>query len=522
MGKGVQASGSYSMLFGFYASAQQNRCIVIGSGVDSQNPMAVTSSGITLGMGSTLPTMYVSEASGAQKTGKVAIGNVTPVAKLHIRSDANEDAGVILEAGDPTGNGAYIQFKDTAHHITVDTGGNMSISAGDYDTLGVTSKNFKLSDCLIDLGVSEEPHLTFSTQGVPSIGCNAYPVTGEYSRNSHGPSYVFEFGSSGLLLRTATYSDPRYNLITNWKNALSVKTDGAVTLNGRVGVNTENSTTDYALAVDGGILTTKVHIQDVNDWPDYVFEDDYQSIPISELKEYIAVYRHLPGVPSEAEVRERGYDVSGMQAVLLEKIEELTLYIEMARACGIRMMDSGMIRCEGVNHFLTYRFDRAGNDKLFSQTLMALYPSADSYESFLYVVRRLGLGYPDVVEAFRRMVFNVMARNVDDHAKNFSFLMNRKGQWSLAPAYDLTFSMDLEALPFENYHAFSVNSKVSDITEEDMIEVAVSFDLKKADARRVIGEVRSSVRKFPEIAQRNGVSRDWIEKVSACLEEPVR
>lgn len=200
---------------------------------------------------------------------------------------------------------------------------------------------------------------------------------------------------------------------------------------------------------------------------------------------------------------------------------EMTYY-EMARACGIRMMDSGMIRCEGVNHFLTYRFDRAGNDKLFSQTLMALYPSADSYESFLYVVRRLGLGYPDVVEAFRRMVFNVMARNVDDHAKNFSFLMNRKGQWSLAPAYDLTFSMDLEALPFENYHAFSVNSKVSDITEEDMIEVAVSFDLKKADARRVIGEVRSSVRKFPEIAQRNRVSRDWIEKVSACLEEPVR
>ncbi len=327
MGKGVQASGSYSMLFGFYVSAQQNRCIVIGSGVDSQNPMAVTSSGITLGMGSTLPTMYVSEASGAQKTGKVAIGNVTPVAKLHIRSDANEDAGVILEAGDPTGNGAYIQFKDTAHHITVDTGGNMSISAGDYDTLGVTSKNFKLSDCLIDLGVSEERHLTFSTQGVPSIGCNAYPVTEGYSRNSHGPSYVFEFGSSGLLLRTATYSDPRYNLITNWKNALSVKTDGAVTLNGRVGVNTENSTTDYALAVDGGILTTKVHIQDVNDWPDYVFEDDYQSIPISELKEYIAVYRHLPGVPSEAEVRERGYDVSGMQAVLLEKIEELTLYM---------------------------------------------------------------------------------------------------------------------------------------------------------------------------------------------------
>lgn len=327
MGYMARANSAKSMSLGFYTYAQQTNSIIIGSGANTHNPLLSAGSGITLGMGSTLPTMYVSEASGAQKTGKVAIGNVTPVAKLHIRSDANEDAGVILEAGDPTGNGAYIQFKDTAHHITVDTGGNMSISAGDYDTLGVTSKNFKLSDCLIDLGVSEERHLTFSTQGVPSIGCNAYPVTEGYSRNSHGPSYVFEFGSSGLLLRTATYSDPRYNLITNWKNALSVKTNGAVTLNGRVGVNTENSTTDYALAVDGGILTTKVHIQDVNDWPDYVFEDDYQSIPISELKEYIAEHRHLPGVPSEAEVRERGYDVAGMQSVLLEKIEELTMYM---------------------------------------------------------------------------------------------------------------------------------------------------------------------------------------------------
>lgn len=195
---------------------------------------------------------------------------------------------------------------------------------------------------------------------------------------------------------------------------------------------------------------------------------------------------------------------------------EMTYY-EMAKACGIQMMDSEMIKCEGVNHFLTHRFDRVGNDKLFSQTLMALYPSADSYESFLYAVKALGLSYRETLEAFRRMVFNVIAYNVDDHAKNFSFLMDRKGQWSLAPAYDLTFSVDLEALPFENYHTFSVNSKVSDITDNDFFEVARNFDLKNGDARRIIEEVRNTIRLFPEIAKRNEVPKDWIDKVFTYL-----
>lgn len=195
---------------------------------------------------------------------------------------------------------------------------------------------------------------------------------------------------------------------------------------------------------------------------------------------------------------------------------EMTYY-EMAKACDIQMMDSEMIQCEGVNHFLTYRFDRVGNDKLFSQTLMALYPSADSYESYLYAVRKLGLGYPDLLEAFRRMAFNVIAHNVDDHAKNFSFLMDRKGRWNLAPAYDLTFSVDLEALPFENYHAFSVNSKVNDITDEDMLAVAGQFDLKKGDARRTIDEVKNAVRQFPEIARRNEVPEALIDEIASYL-----
>jgi len=198
---------------------------------------------------------------------------------------------------------------------------------------------------------------------------------------------------------------------------------------------------------------------------------------------------------------------------------EMTFY-EMAKTCGIQMMDSEMLKCEGVNHFLTYRFDREGNEKLFSQTLMALYPSADSYENYLFVVKKLGLGYPDLLEAFRRMAFNVIAHNVDDHAKNFSFLMDRKGRWNLAPAYDLTFSVDMEALPFENYHAFSVNSKVNDITDEDMLAVAEQFDLKKGDATKTIDEVRDAVRQFPTIARRNEVPEELIYAIQKTLQLP--
>ena len=87
----------------------------------------------------------------------------------------------------------------------------------------------------------------------------------------------------------------------------------------------------------------------------------------------------------------------------------------------------------------------------------------------------------------------------------------------MAPAYDLTFSVDLEALPFENYHTFSVNSKVNDITDEDMLAVARQFDLKEKDARKAIDKVRDSVRQFPVIARRNEVPEELIGKIASYL-----
>ena len=331
IGNTTQATGINSMSLGFFVQAQQRDCIVIGSGYGSHNMLSSNISGITMGVGSTLPTMFISKAE-TGFTGSVAIGNVTPHAKLHIHSDVFEDANIILEPEDRRRNSASIFLLDDSHYITASPDNGMSISAGNQHMLGVNSMNFKIANRLMDLGASSgDRHLTFETQGTPSIGCNAHPESNGYSRPYYGPSYVMEFGDMGLLLRTAAYVAPTLtqtsSMIDNWTDALSVKTNGAITLNGKVGVNIENTYAGYALAVDGGILTTKVRIKEVDQWPDHVFGDGYRLMSLGEVEDYVAANRHLPGVPSEAEVKAEGYDVAEMQAVLLGKIEELTLHV---------------------------------------------------------------------------------------------------------------------------------------------------------------------------------------------------
>ena len=121
---------------------------------------------------------------------------------------------------------------------------------------------------------------------------------------------------------------------------------------------------------------------------------------------------------------------------------------------------------------------------------MALYPSADSYESYLFAVKKLGLGYPDILEAFRRMVFNVLAHNVDDHAKNFSFVMNQKGQWSLAPAYDLTFSNSIGG-----EHATTIDGEGKNPSMENILAVAQKAGIKKSKATEIAQAVKETVQK---------------------------
>lgn len=102
-----------------------------------------------------------------------------------------------------------------------------------------------------------------------------------------------------------------------------------ITLSGKIGINTVNEVKDYALAVDGGIISTKVYIKEVKQWPDHVFSGDYSLMGLKELKQYLSDHHHLPGLPSEKEMVSKGYDLNEMQAILLQKTEELTLYILM-------------------------------------------------------------------------------------------------------------------------------------------------------------------------------------------------
>lgn len=356
---------------GRYLNAGGSRTtFVIGEGIDAGNKLTSTEDQcLFVGFNSTKPTLTITRSPNStnlgvfNKTGRVAIGDVTPAAKLHIRSDNGEDAGIILAPASPSANSSFIRFGDNHHHITVNEKGGMEISSGSANALAIASANLNVTDTRLDLGRSNERKVSVVSGTLPALYSNAHKENGHYYRFTSGPSYALELGSTELLLRTATNQDPRTE-ITNWRDALSVKTDGAITLNGdmtlngptllngRVGVNTENTTGDYALAVDGGIITTKVHIQDVNDWQDRVFDADYALMPLGKVEAYVAANRHLPGVPSEAEVKAEGFDLAVMQAVLLGKIEELTLYTIRQQ----REIDS-------LRDFVTVRFgyDVCGN-----------------------------------------------------------------------------------------------------------------------------------------------------------------
>ena len=245
-------ASDYSMAFGENLSVSGNNSILFGKGCrNSQGAYQLENTinySFMVGFNSTRPTFLVFGPRNVgdvnDMTGKIAIGDVSGEelsetdAKMIIRSDEGEDAGIILEPKQPEANGTFIRLHDGNHGISVGTNGEMCISSG--------AENNKLP----------------------------------------------------------------------------------LTLNGHVGINTTNDLTNYqyALTVDGGILTDRVLIKSVDEWYDAVFTDNYRLMPLNELKDFVATHHHLPEVPAENEVMEEGYDMGEMQGLLLKKIEELTLY----------------------------------------------------------------------------------------------------------------------------------------------------------------------------------------------------
>jgi len=251
VGQANRTYGAASLALGKFVRAKATNAVVIGGGMGDSDAKALInnySGSLMVGFNSNKPTVFVSSSNGLATTGKVGIGNITnPLAKLHLLSDSNEDAGVILEPSNKASRNAFLQFYDNNHKIVVSKEG-MRISS----------------------------------------------------------------------LNDAMFFDA-----------------GNIKMTGKVGVNIDNEFTgnyNYALAVKGGILTSEVYVKEVDEWHDNVFDKDYNLMTLNELVDYIEINRHLPNLPSEAEVLDNGYNIVRMEGLLLQKIEELTLYaIELQR-----------------------------------------------------------------------------------------------------------------------------------------------------------------------------------------------
>jgi len=193
-------------------------------------------------------------------------------------------------------------------------------------------------------------------------------------------------------------------------------------------------------------------------------------------------------------------------------------YYLMAKDSGISMAHSRLLEENNRAHFMTKRFDRTeDNTKLHLQTLCAIahfdYNQAGvySYEQAFQIMRILRLSYSDAEQLFMRMVFNVLARNQDDHTKNISFLMDGKGVWSLAPAYDMTYAFDPKNKWMKS-HQMSINGKRENIIKEDLLSVAKEMNIKKGTA--IIEGISKSIKKWKRFAKKAGIPEMQMDAIA--------
>ncbi|MEJ2592044.1 MAG: HipA domain-containing protein [Candidatus Thiodiazotropha sp.] len=198
-------------------------------------------------------------------------------------------------------------------------------------------------------------------------------------------------------------------------------------------------------------------------------------------------------------------------------------YYRMARDCGIDISECRLFEENGRRHFMTRRFDRlAGGEKLHMQSLCALahfdfnLAGAYGYEQALQVIRRLGLPMSAIEEQFRRMAFNVIARNQDDHVKNIAFLMDKTGRWSLSPAFDMTYSYNPTGT-WTASHQMSLNGKRDGFTLDDFKACARAASMKRGRAEAIVGEVLQTVARWRDYADEAGVPADMRDGIQRAL-----
>ena len=194
-------------------------------------------------------------------------------------------------------------------------------------------------------------------------------------------------------------------------------------------------------------------------------------------------------------------------------------YHLMAVDAGVEMSDCRLHHEGGRSHFMTRRFDRTPPDgKRHMQSLAALAhldtnnPVANSYEQAVRVIRRLGLPMHDRRQQFLRAVFNVVARNQDDHVKNIAFLMNRRGEWRLAPAFDVCNAFQPDG-PWTGRHQMSINGKRDGFERADLYVLAATAGIKRRPADDHIDRVLDAVRRWPDFAAEAGVPIERVDRI---------
>ena len=197
-------------------------------------------------------------------------------------------------------------------------------------------------------------------------------------------------------------------------------------------------------------------------------------------------------------------------------------YYLMASDAGIAMSDCRLYEEQGRFHFMTRRFDREAKTggKLHMQSLGAIahfdfnQPGVYSYEQAAQVMRRLRISATEISQFYRRMVFNVLARNQDDHVKNISFLMDRKGIWRLAPAYDVTYAYNPDGM-WTGTHQMSINGKRDRITRQDLMDAAKHMGIKQAEAEQAIAAVGESLTRWYDFADKANITDRAAHQIAA-------
>ena len=197
-------------------------------------------------------------------------------------------------------------------------------------------------------------------------------------------------------------------------------------------------------------------------------------------------------------------------------------YHLMAIDLGITMNECQLLEKDGLYHFMTKRFDRIGGDKVHMQTLAALghydynTPCECSYEAYATYARKLGIGLGGIEQIYRRMVFSDLGKNYDDHVKNFSFLMNRRGEWSLAPAYDLCLAYS-PGNRWISRHQMTINGKSLDITDEDLILCGQNMGLNKRKCKEIIDNTRGVLGRWMYYAEKCNITEKRAKEVATII-----